>query len=142
MNPAHPFTGLASLRGLRTAPVLEDDQGQQLLQELSPLLAACGWFTVGIMAPSPAVALAALRDLETALGWPALQPAEETDRTGDGRDTDDAEGPVFLKGNQRNGLFRLRREEGLGAGILITGHEAVDPAAEDTWGPLPLDLFA
>lgn len=142
MNPAHPFTGLASLRGLRTAPVLEDDQGQQLRQELSPLLAACGWFTVGIMAPSAATALAALRDLETTLGWSALQPAEETDRTGDGRGTDDAEGPVFLKGNQRNGLFRLRREDGLGEGILITGHEAADPAAEDTWGPLPLDLFA
>ncbi len=142
MNPAHPFTGLASLRGLRTAPVLEDDQGQQLLQELSPLLAACGWFTVGIMAPSSAAALAALRHLETALGWPALQPAEESDRNGDGRGTDDGDGPVFLKGNQRNGLFRLRREDGLGEGILITGHEAADPAVEDTWGPLPLDLFA
>jgi hypothetical protein len=51
------------------------------------------------------------------------------------------EGPVFLKGNQRNGGFRLRREDGLGEGILITGHEAADPAAEDTWGPMPLDLF-
>jgi hypothetical protein len=49
---------------------------------------------------------------------------------------------VFLKGNQRTGLFHLRREEGLGEGILISGHGAADPAAEDTWGPLPLDLFA
>jgi hypothetical protein len=116
--------------------VLDPDQRRRLRQDLSPLLAACGWCTVGIMAPSAAAALAALRSLEGALGWPALQPAEEGDGAAEGE-----EGPVFLKGNQRNGCFRLRREDGLGEGILITGHEAADPAAEDTWGPMPLDLF-
>ncbi|WP_216904582.1 DUF1824 family protein [Synechococcus sp. CCY 9618] len=140
MTAPHPFTGLAGLRGLRTAPALEDEQRRQLRQELLPLLAACGWCTVGIMAPSSAAALDALRAYESALGWPALGPAEEAE--GAGSTADDAVGPVFLKGNQRNGLFRLRREDGLGEGVLITGHEATDPAAEDTWGPLPLDLFA
>ena len=31
---------------------------------------------------------------------------------------------------------------GLGEGLLISGHSPADPAAEDTWGPLPLDFFA
>jgi Domain of unknown function (DUF1824) len=85
------------------------------------------------MAPSAAAALTALRQLEAAQGWSGLQP-------GDSGGSEP--GPVFLKGNQRTGLFHLRREEGLGEGILITGHGAADPDAEDTWGPLPLDLFA
>ena len=49
---------------------------------------------------------------------------------------------MFLKGNQRNGGFRVRQEGGLGEGLLITGHNPEAPEAEDTWGPLPLDLFA
>ena len=36
----------------------------------------------------------------------------------------------------------VREEAGLGEGVLIRGHSASNPAAEDTWGPLPLDLFA
>jgi hypothetical protein len=130
------FSGLASLRGLRSAPPLDAEQHLELREELRPLLEACGWCTIGIMAPSGTEALRALRNLESNLGWPALRPAEESDG---GADEDP--GPVFLKGNQRNGLFHLRREDGLGEGILITGHEAAEPAAGDTWGPLPLDLF-
>jgi hypothetical protein len=136
LTVVHPFSGLASLRGLRSAPPLAAEQSLRLREELRPLLEACGWCTVGIMAPSRSAALKALRELETALGWPALRPAEQ----GDGGAVGEP-GPVFLKGNQRNGLFHLRREDGLGEGILISGHEAADPAAENTWGPLPLDLF-
>ena len=130
-------SGLDAFRGLRSAPQLDGDQTRLLREELFPLLGACGWFTVGIMAPSSSSAVAALRQLEAALGWPSLRPAE----AGDGEHAGEP-GPVFLKGNQRTGLFLLRREDGLGEGILITGHEAADPAAEDTWGPLPLNLFA
>ncbi|WP_216909613.1 DUF1824 family protein [Synechococcus sp. CCY 0621] len=132
-----PITDLAGLRGLRSAPGLDAAQARLLRDELTVLLGACGWFTVGIMAPSSAAAVAALGQLEAALGWPALRPGE----AGAGEPSG-APGPVFLKGNQRTGLFHLRREDGLGEGILITGHDAADPAAEDTWGPLPLDLFA
>lgn len=128
-----PTSGLAGLRGLRTAPSLDGETGSLLRQELADRLGACDWFTIGIMAPSPAVALTALRQLEAAQGWSALQPADP----GEGEP-----GPVFLKGNQRTGLFLLRREDGLGEGILITGHGASEPDADDTWGPLPLDLFA
>jgi hypothetical protein len=132
-----PITDLAGLRGLRSAPALDATQTRLLRDELTALLGACGWFTVGIMAPSSAAALTALRELEAALGWQALQPGE----TGDGGG-DDGPGPVFLKGNQRTGRFHWRREDGLGEGILITGQEGSDPSAEDTWGPLPLNLFA
>jgi len=75
--------------------------------------------------------------LEAALGWLTLQPAVAGDS-----EPGDEPGPVFLKGNQRTGLFHLRREDGLGEGILITGQAGSHPSAEDTWGPLPLDLFA
>ncbi|MCP9786281.1 DUF1824 family protein [Cyanobium sp. N5-Cardenillas] len=132
-----PSSGLDALRGLRSAPQLDGDQARQLREELLPLLAACGWFTVGIMAPSSSSAVAVLRQLEAALDWPALRPAEAADGEQAGES-----GPVFLKGNQRTGLFHVRREDGLGEGVLITGQEGTDPAAEDTWGPLPLDLFA
>lgn len=131
--------GLASLRalcGLRTAPVLSSAERQQLRQELEPLLARCQWFTIGVMAPSAAAAVATLRAVEQAQGWPALalDPAGETLTA--------IEGPVFLKGNQHNGRFLVRRETGLGEGVLITGHHPGDAAAEDTWGPLPLDFFS
>ncbi len=128
-----PTSCLAGLRGLRTAPDLDGETASLLRRELAPRLGACDWFTIGIMAPSAAAALTALRQLEAAQGWSGLQPGDP----GEGEP-----GPVFLKGNQRTGLFHLRREEGLGEGILITGHGASDPDAEDTWGPLPLDLFA
>ncbi len=128
-----PTSGLAGLRGLRTAPSLDGETASLLRRELSPLLGACEWFTIGIMAPSAAAALAALRQLEAAQGWSGLQSGDPAEGE---------PGPVFLKGNQRTGLFHRRREEGLGEGILITGHGGSDPDAEDTWGPLPLDLFA
>lgn len=133
-----PTSGLAALRGLRTAPSLDAETGSLLRRELGDRLGACEWFTVGIMAPSAAAALTALRQLEAAQGWPNLQPGDP----GEGDAGEGEPGPVFLKANQRTGLFHRRREEGLGEGILITGHGASDPDAEDTWGPLPLDLFA
>ena len=127
---------LSDLRGLRTAPQLSTADADGLRRELHQQLARCEWFTVGVMASSADAAVAALRSLEAALGWEVLEldPAGETLST--------IEGPVFLKANQNSGRFLVRREAGLGEGLLITGHSAVDPEAEDTWGPLPLDLFA
>jgi hypothetical protein len=127
---------LASLRGLRSAPSASPQDCEQLKQELAAAMASSEWFTVGVMAPSAEEAVAALRSLENGLGWEALvlDPS--------GEDLANIEGPVFLKGNQNNGRFLVRRESGLGEGILITGHNPVDPSVEDTWGPLPLGLFA
>ena len=127
---------LADLRGLRTAPAIDAQGRDALRSQLEPLLGACDWFTIGVMAPSGETALQALQRCEQALGWQALaaDPASP--------EASDVPGPAFLKGNQNTGRYLLRPERGLGEGILITGHNLADPEVEDTWGPLPLDLFA
>jgi hypothetical protein len=126
---------LASLRGLRSAPLLDAEARGVLLAELDQRLASCEWFTVGVMAASAAAAVTALRSTERALGWPPLDPDPA------GAVPEAISGPVFLKGNQNTGRFLVRAETGLGEGILITGHCPADPEAGDTWGPLPLDCF-
>ena len=133
---ADDLAGLRALCGLRHAPTLSLEQVTALRAELQPLLHRCDWFTIGVMAPSAAAAVDALRACEGSLGWDPLEldPACEALAS--------IEGPVFLKGNQNSGRFLVRREAGLGEGILITGHSAVQPEVEDTWGPLPLDLLA
>jgi len=133
---ADASVSLADLRGLRTAPELNAAACEVLRNELLLKLNPCAWFTIGVMAPSAAAAVAALRSVETALGWESL----ELDPAGEALAS--IEGPVFLKGNQNSGRFLVRRESGLGEGMLITGHSPVDPDAEDTWGPLPLQLFS
>ncbi len=127
--------GLAALRGLRSAPVFDGPEKAALRAELESMLARCDWFTVGVMAPSAGAAVACLRQLEAALSWQPLDldPACEA--------LEAIEGPVFLKANQTTRRFLVRRESGLGEGLLITGHSPADPDAEDTWGPLPLDFF-
>jgi hypothetical protein len=126
--------GLDALRGLRTAPAPGPQERAALRQELAAALAPCAWFTVGVMAPSAAAAVAALRQLEEGLAWRPLAI--------DAVPADEAVGTAFLKGNQRTGSALVRWEPGLGEGILITGHQPDDPSVEDTWGPLPLDLFS
>ncbi len=127
-------TSLAALRGLRSAPALDGEVRAALRRELEAAVAGCEWFTIGVMAPQAASAVAALRACERACGWTPLQGADPASAP-------EADGPVFLKGNQRNGTYLLRREPGLGEGVLLTGHSLADPEAEDTWGPLPLDFF-
>ena len=126
---------LNDLRGLRTAPELSPAQRTSLHAELRQRLEACDWFTIGVMAANGPAAVAALRRCETALGWRPLEldPAcAQPQEIG---------GAAFLKGNQNTGRYQLRPESGLGEGLLISGHNLADPDAEDTWGPLPLDLF-
>ncbi len=130
------FATLTSLRGLRRAPELSVAERSMLRQELQAAMAPCAWFTIGVMAPSAGVALETLRQSEAALDWPALEAQGPVPQELEAGTT------VFLKGNQRNGGYLIRSEAGLGEGVLITGHQSADPQQEDTWGPLPLDLFA
>ena len=127
--------GLAALRLLRSAPAFDRPQRAAIRGELDPLLARCDWFTVGVMAPTAGAAVACLRQLEAALGWQPLEADPACSAL------EAIEGPVFLKGNQTTRRYLVRRETGLGEGLLITGHSLADPDAEDTWGPLPLDFF-
>ena len=53
-----------------------------------------------------------------------------------------AEGRVFLKGNQKTGNVYMRSENGLGEGILITCQYEIDSKKSSTFGPLPLDFFS
>ena len=129
-----PIQELADLRGHRSAPPLSEQQRLALQQELRQRLEACDWFTIGIMAPGGEVALACLRSVEQALGWPPLELS-------DNDDTRAISGPVFLKGHQRAGTAGLRSEAGLGEGVLLSGHSDTNPEGEDTWGPFPLDFF-
>jgi len=129
-----PIATLADLRGLRTAPELSEPQRLLLRSELAEAMHCCPWFTIGVMAPSAAIALTALRRWEGALGW---DPLVGLDAAADG-----FENPVFLKGNQRTGTYLLRQEAGLGVGILISGQNPDQPDLAETWGPLPLDLLA
>lgn len=125
---------LADLRGHRSAPPLSHQQRLVLQQELRQRVAACDWFTIGIMASGGESALGCLQSFEQALGWPRLgaMDLEEIRAAG---------GPVFLKGHQRSGQLGFRVEAGLGEGVLLTGHSDTNPEVEDTWGPLPLDFF-
>jgi hypothetical protein len=136
--------GLQALRGLRSAPSLDGAAREFLRQELLQAMEPCAWFTIGVMAPSTAAALAALRLWEGSLGWSPLQPQPLGFEPVDDHDSAgaDPDGTVFLKGNQRTGSYLVRPERGLGEGVLISGHHPDNPAVEDTWGPLPLNLFA
>ena len=123
---------LNDLSRLREAPTLDQSTTDQLRKELQVALAQSSWFTIGVMAPSADQALSSLRSLEASQQWTSLEVVETT--------TD--EGPVFLKANQRGGTVRVRIEQGLGSGILISGHGDDDAQPATTWGPLPLDFFS
>ena len=125
------ITGLADLNRLRSAPPLSAIERKNLKTELIAEMSHFAWFTVGVMASSSIEAMTCLRDLELAMGWPSMQLADET-RIDSG---------VFLKANQSTGCIRIRAEEGLGQGFLLSGHQVESQHSGPTWGPLPLDLF-
>ena len=125
------ITGLADLNRLRSAPPLSSLERENLKTELIAEMNHFAWFTVGIMASSSTEAMTCLRDLELAMGWPSMQLEDKT-RIDSG---------VFLKANQSTGCIRIRAEEGLGQGFLLSGHQVESQHSGPTWGPLPLDLF-
>ena len=125
------INGLADLNRLRSAPPLSAIERKNLKTELIVEMSHFAWFTVGVMASSSIEAMTCLRDLELAMGWPSMQLADET-RIDSG---------VFLKANQSTGCIRIRAEEGLGQGFLLSGHQVESQHSGPTWGPLPLDLF-
>ena len=125
------INGLGDLNRLRSAPPLSAIERKNLKTELIAEMSHFAWFTVGVMASSSIEAMTCLRDLELAMGWPSMQLADET-RIDSG---------VFLKANQSTGCIRIRAEEGLGQGFLLSGHQVESQHSGPTWGPLPLDLF-
>jgi hypothetical protein len=127
-----PVHHLADLARLRSAPELLPHIRDQLRQELTQAMGNARWFTIGVMAPSMDQALSALRSLEQSQQWEPMELVNSPEEPG----------PVFLKANQKGGTIRIRIENGLGEGVLISGHGDDDTTPSTTWGPLPLDFFA
>ncbi len=123
---------LSDLNGLRTAPVLSLKQAEKLRFELQNAMSEADWFTLGVMAESPDKALFVVRTLERQFSWPIMKLIESPNY----------DGPVYLKANQQSGEIRIRSEKGLGQGFLISSHFSNLEKDGETWGPLPLDLFA
>ena len=122
---------LVDLNSLRTAPLLSSNQKKKLLEELETNIFNADWITIGIMACHDYEAIEALQSISkkyTSIKFRDL-------------DSLNADGSVFLKGNQKTGNVLIRSENGLGEGILLTCQDDEDSGESSTFGPLPLDFF-
>ena len=122
---------LVDLNSLRTAPLLSSNQIKKLLEELETNIFNADWITIGIMATCDTKAIEALKSISkkyTSIKFRDL-------------DSLNADGSVFLKGNQKTGNVLIRSENGLGEGILLTCQYDEDSGESNTFGPLPLDFF-
>ena len=122
---------LVDLNTLRTAPQLSNSQATKLLKELEENIFNADWITLGIMAPCDTKAIEALRSISkkyTSIQFRNL-------------DSLNADGSVFLKGNQKTGNVFIRSENGLGEGILLTCQYENEVKESNTFGPFPLDFF-
>ena len=123
---------LVDLNSLRTAPQLDNIQEKKLLEELEINIFNADWITIGIMAPRAIEAIEALRSISRK--YSAIEFRD--------LDSLNADGSVFLKGNQKTGNVFIRSENGLGEGILITCQYDRETRESNTYGPLPLDFFS
>ena len=126
------INNLLDLNRYRSAPILKYDQIKKLLVEIEIKLENCDWITVGIMAE---------KDLDAIK---ALYSITERYSSIDFNDFSNlrAEGSVFLKANQKNGIVYIRSESGLGQGILLTCQYDDRTLGAQTYGPFPLTFFA
>ena len=122
---------LVDLNNLRTAPKLSNSQVKKLSEELETNIFKADWITIGIMAPCDIKAIETLKSISKK--YPSIKFGN--------LDSLQADGSVFLKGNQKNGNVFVRSENGLGEGILITCQYNEEAGASNTFGPLPLDFF-
>ena len=126
------INSLSDLISLRTAPQLNNCQRKKLFEELEANILDSDWLTIGIMASHDYEAIEALKSISrkyTSIKFRDL-------------DSLNADGSVFLKGNQKTGNVYIRSENGLGEGILITCQYDEDAEESNTFGPLPLDFFS
>ena len=122
---------LVDLNTLRTAPQLSDSLIKKLLEELEVNISNSDWITIGIMALCDTKAIEALESISKK--YPSIKFGNLNSLQ--------ADGSVFLKGNQKTGNVFIRSENGLGEGILITCQFEEDNKVSNTFGPLPLDFF-
>ena len=122
---------LVDLSSLRTAPKLKDSQVKKLLEELEVNIYNSDWITIGIMAPSDIHAVTALKTISKKYSEIKFKDLDSLQ----------ANGNVFLKGNQKTGNVFIRSENDLGEGILLTCQYEKESDQSCTFGPLPLDFF-
>ena len=122
---------LVDLNNLRTAPKLSNSQVKKLSEELETNIFKSDWVTIGIMADCDTKAIETLQ---------SISKKYSSIKFGN-LDLLQANGCVFLKGNQKNGNVYVRSENGLGEGILITCQYDDEAGESNTFGPLPLDFF-
>ncbi len=101
---------LADLNNLRTAPQLSNIQVKKLFDELDRNILNANWITIGIMATSDIRAIEALKSISKKYSSIKFENLDSLN----------ADGHVFLKGNQKTGNVFVRSENGLGEGILMT----------------------
>ena len=122
---------LADLNVLRTAPQLSNSKAKKILEELEANILKSDWITIGIMAPCDTKAIEALRSITKKYSTIRFVNLDSLQ----------ADGSVFLKGNQKTGNVLIRSENGLGEGILLTCQYDEESNKSNTYGPLPLDFF-
>ena len=125
------INSLSDLISLRSAPQLNNYQTKKLLEELESNILDSDWITVGIMASHDYEAIEALKSISrkyTSIKFRDL-------------DSLNADGSVFLKGNQKTGNVYIRSENGLGESILLTCQYEKYSEESFTYGPLPLGFF-
>ena len=122
---------LVDLNALRTAPKLSISKVKKILEELEANIYNADWITIGIMASSDTKAIEALQSITKK--YSSIKFAN--------LDSLQADGSVFLKGNQKTGNVFIRSENGLGEGILLTCQYDHESKKSSTFGPLPLDFF-
>jgi len=122
---------LVDLNNLRTAPKLSNNQVKKLSEELETNIFNADWITIGIMAKCDTKAIKALQSISKKYSSIKFSNL----------DLFQADGSVFLKGNQKTGNVFIRSENGLGEGILITCQFDEDAKESNTFGPFPLDFF-
>ena len=123
---------LVDLNSLRSAPYLSKSQRKRFSKELETNILNADWITIGIMASHDYKALEALQSISKK--YSSIKFGEYNSLN--------AEGRVFLKGNQKTGNVYMRSENGLGEGILITCQYEINTKESSTFGPLPLDFFS
>ena len=125
------INNLVDLNRLRTSPNLSKIQIKKLLGELETKIFAADWITVGIMASNDYEAIVALQSISKKYSSIKFKDLDSLN----------ADGSVFLKGNQKTGNVFIRSENGLGEGILLTCQYEEGSAESFTYGPFPLDFF-
>ena len=122
---------LEDLDKLRSAPKLNKEQSEELLNQINSIIYKADWLTIGIMSPTLKEAVKAIRKIEDKFGYNQMKCAT----------LPEANGPIFLKANQKTGKIHARIEYGLGEGILISIHNDDNSIDTKTIGPFPLDFF-